>query len=155
MISHHPATDPHKGTAHGATLLPVPGLLVPLDDPLTRAEIGRVAGPLLAEARRQFGHVAPVESTQWWDGTDATKLGGILVLALAWSVNDPHRRGAEQLKQDAVDISRAVDWGAASRWPSPDTLRARRAEVGPMARTVDHEAARRWAATGDSRDGAR
>ena len=132
-----------------------PGLLIPLDDALTRAEIWRIVAPLLAEARREFGYVAPVESTQWWDGTDATKLGGILTLALAWAVNDPHRRGAEQLKQDAVDISRAVDWTAASRRPTPDTLRARRAQLGPMARAVDPVAARRWAATGDScRDGA-
>jgi len=129
-----------------------PGLLIPLDDALTRAEIWRIVAPLLAEARREFGYVAPVESTQWWDGTDATKLGGILVLALAWAVNDPQRRGAEQLKQDAVDISRAVDWTAASRRPTPDTLRSRRERPGPMLRTVDPAAAARWAATGNSRE---
>ena len=127
-----------------------PGLLIPLDDALTRAEIWRIVAPLLAEARREFGYVAPVESTQWWDGTDATKLGGILVLALAWAVNDPQRRGAEQLKQDAVDISGAVNWGAASRRPTPDTLRSRRAQPGPMLRTIDPEAAALWAATGSS-----
>jgi len=137
------------------TVAPDPGILIPLDDALTRAEIWRIVAPLLAEARREYGHIVAIESGEWWRASDTTQLGGILVLALAWAVNDPHRRGAEQLKQDAVDISRAVDWGAASRWPSPDTLRSRRAEVGPMARTVDHEAARRWAATGDSRDGAR
>ena len=158
MISHRQATNPHKGTAHGATLLPVPGLLVvPLDDALTRAEIGRVVGPLLAEARRQFGYVAPVESTQWWDGTDATKLGGILALALAWASNDPHQAAAEALKAASVDVSTGENWTAVSgRLTTPDTLRSRRAQLGPMARAVDPVAARRWAATGDSyRDGAR
>ena len=131
-------------------------LIIPLDDPETRAEIWRIVAPLLAEARREFGYVAPVESTQWWDGTDATKLGGVLVLALAWATCDPHRRGAAQLKQDAADISRDVDWAAVSgRLTTPDTLRSRRAQLGPMARAVDPVAARRWAATGDScRDGA-
>jgi hypothetical protein len=128
--------------------------LPPLDDPVTRAEIGRVVGPLLAEARRQFGHVAPVESTQWWDGTDATKLGGILALALAWAVNDPHRAAAEALKAASVDVSRDVGWVAASRRPTLDTLSARRAQPGPMLRRVDPAAAARWAATGDSQDGA-
>ena len=166
MISHRQATNPHKGTAHGATLPPVPspvtavasdpGLLVPLDDALTRAEIGRVVGPLLAEARRQFGHVAPVESTQRWDGTDATKLGGILALALAWASNDPHQAAAEALKAASVDVSTGENWTAVSgRLTTPDTLRSRRAQLGPMARAVDPVAARRWAATGDScRDGA-
>jgi len=132
------------------TVAPDPGILIPLDDALTRAEIWRIVAPLLAEARREFGYVAPVESTQWWDGTDTTKLGGILVLALGWVICDPHRRGAEQLKQDAVDISLDVDWGAASRRPSPDTLRSRRAQPGPMLRRVDPAAAARWAATGSS-----
>jgi len=31
MISHRQATDPRKGTAHGATLLPVPSLAAALD----------------------------------------------------------------------------------------------------------------------------
>ena len=146
MLDHPAPLD-----ATGVTVTTVasdPGLLIPLDDALTRAEIGRVVGPLLAEARREFGFIVGVESEEWWRASDATKIGGILVLALGWVINDPHRRGAEQLKQDAVDISRAVDWGAASRWPSPDTLSARRAQLGPMARAVDPAAAARWAATG-------
>ena len=156
MISHRQVTNPHNGTAHGATLPPVPGLLVPLDDPLTRAEIGRVVAPLLAEARRQFGHVAPVESTQWWDGTDATKLGGVLALALAWASNDPHQAAAEALKAASADVSTGENWTAVSGRPTLDTLRSRRAQLGPMARAIGPVAARRWAATGDSyRDGAR
>ena len=127
-----------------------PGLLIPLDDPLTRAEIWRVVAPLLAEARREFGYVAPVESTQWWDGTDATKLGGVLVLALAWAVNDPHRTAAEALKAASADVSQDAGWVAASRRPTLDTLRARRAQPGLMLRTVDPDAAARWAATGSS-----
>ena len=145
-ISFRQVTNPpHNGTA-----------LPPLDDPVTRAEIGRVVGPLLAEARRQFGHVAPVESTQWWDGTDATKLGGVLALALAWASNDPHQAAAEALKAASVDVSTGENWTAVSGRPTLDTLRSRRAQLGPMARAIDPVAARRWAATGDSyRDGAR
>jgi len=145
----HPASLPATGVTV-TTVASDPGILIPLDDPLTRAEIGRVVGPLLAEARREFGFIVGVESEEWWRASDATKIGGILVLALAWAVNDPHRRGAEQLKQDAVDISGAVNWGAASRRPTPDTLRSRRAQPGPMLRTIDPEAAALWAATGSS-----
>jgi len=149
----HPASLPAT-VVTVTTVASDPGVLIPLDDALTRAEIGRVVGPLLAEARREFGYVVGVESGEWWRASDATKLGGILTLALAWAVCDPHRRGAEQLKQDAVDISLDVDWTAVSGQPGSDTLAARRAQLGPMARAVDPVAARRWAATGDSQDGA-
>ena len=152
MLDHPAPLD-----ATGVTVTTVasdPGLLIPLDDALTRAEIWRIVAPLLAEARREFGYVVGVESEDWWRASDATKIGGILVLALAWAVNDPHRRGAEQLKQDAVDISRAVDWTAVSGQPTPDTLRSRRAQLGPMARAVDPVAARRWVETGSSEGGA-
>ena len=148
-ISFRQVTNPpHNGTAHGATLPPVPGLLVPLDDPLTRAEIGRVVGPLLAEARRELGYVVAIESAEWWRASDTTKLGGILALALAWAVNDPHRAAAEALKAASADVSRDAGWVAASRRPTLDTLSARRAQPGPMLRHVDPAAAARWAATG-------
>jgi len=145
----HPT--PLPGTV--VTVTPVasdPGILIPLDDPLTRAEIGRIVGPLLAEARREFGYVVGVESEDWWRASDATKLGGVLVLALAWAVNDPHRTAAEALKAASADVSQDAGWVAASRRATLDTLRARRAQPGLMLRTVDPDAAARWAATGSS-----
>ena len=52
-------------------------------------------------------------------------------------------------------VSTGRTWPDGTPCPPGDAVIVRRAEVGPMARTVDPEAAASWAAAGDScRDGA-
>jgi len=78
----------------------------------------------------------------------------VLVLALAWCLHDPERAVRQRLREMSYDLAAGHDWAAASRRPTAVTLRSRRAQLGPMARAVDPVAARRWALTGDGRDGA-
>ena len=118
----------------------------PLDDPDVRAEVWRVLAPIFAAARRGGNCILGVGTVAWWDGTDVEKLGGVANLALAYLIQDPLRAEAQALKQVSVAISQG-DLGGWRR-PSRSELAARRAQPGPMARTVDAAAARRWAATG-------
>lgn len=111
---------------------------------------------LLAEAHRLVGKAAElaggfvpgVGTAAWWDAGPLPRLAGLLVLAERALLVDPDRLAAEQLKAAAVAISTGRDWAAAAVPHS--ALVARRAEPGPMARTVDRKAAARWAATGTS-----
>ena len=125
-----------------------------LDDPELLAEVGRVVAPAIAAARREHGRLAGVATAEWWAASDDVKLAGVLVLGMAWCVHDPERAVRQRLRAMSGDLSGGLDWAAASRRPSPDTLRSRRAQIGPMARQVDREAAQRWARTGRSEDGA-
>ena len=126
-----------------------------LDDPELLAEVGRVVAPAIAAARREHGRLAGVATEQWWAASDDVKLAGVLILGMAWCVHDPESAVRQRLRAMSGDMSGGLDWAAASRRPSPDTLRSRRAQPGPMLRNVDPVAAARWAATGDScRDGA-
>ena len=120
----------------------------PLDDADVRAEVWRVLAPIFAAARRGRNGILGVGTLAWWEGSDPEKLGGIAVLALGYLVQDPLRAEAQRIKDASVAISEAAQ-GERSR-PSHGTLTARRAKPGPLARTVDREAARRWAATGSS-----
>ena len=124
----------------------------PLDDVDVRAEVWRVLAPIFAAARKGGNGILGVGTVAWWDGTDVEKLGGVANLALAYLIQDPLRAEAQALKQASVAISQATQ--GARRRPPHATLTRRRAEVGPMLRTVNAEAARRWALTGDGRDGA-
>jgi len=117
-----------------------------------RAEVWRVLAPIFAAARKGGNGILGVGTVAWWDGTDVEKLGGVANLALAYLIQDPLRAEAQALKQASVAISQATQ--GARRRPPHATLTRRRAEVGPMLRTVNAEAARRWALTGDGRDGA-
>lgn len=102
------------------------------------------------------GHrrIPGVGTPSWWAADDAAKVAGLLVLVEAWVVRDPEQAVRQRLREMSYDLSAALDWSAESRRPSPGTLAARRAEVGPMARTVDPVAVRRWAETGSSEGGA-
>lgn len=126
-------------------------LTPPLDDPETRHEVWRLLEPLLdAAARKNAGHVPGVATPEWWQADDRTKLAGVLILGLAWLVHDPDRAVRQRLREMSWDLSAAHDWSAASRRPSHAHLVSRRAELGPMARSFDAAAARRWVATGGS-----
>jgi len=124
-----------------------------LDDPELLAEVGRVVAPAIAAARREHGQLAGVATEQWWAASDDVKLAGILVLGMAWCLHDPDRVVRERLREMSWDMSAGLDWAAASRRPTPDTLRSRRERPGPMLRTVDPVAAARWARTGSSAGG--
>ena len=123
-----------------------------LDDPDLLAEVGRVVAPAIAAARQEHGRLAGVATTEWWAASDDVKLAGVLVLGMARLVHDPESAVRQRLRQMSWDMSAGLDWAAASRRPSPDTLRSRRERPGPMLRRVDPEAAARWARTGSSRE---
>lgn len=53
---------------------------------------------------------------------------------------------AHAAKQAAEVLAAGVDWMVEARRPTYAELVRRRAELGPMARTVDPAAAARWAA---------
>ena len=71
---------------------------------------------------------------------------------LAWLIreDDLDRAVAERLKAASVAISEGGRW--TSYGPTHADLERRRAEPGPLARPFDAVAARRWAATGSSRE---
>jgi len=122
-----------------------------LDDPELLAEVGRVVAPAIAAARQEHGRLAGVATAQWWAASDDVKLAGVLILGMGWLVHDPERAVRQRLREMSGDMSAGHDWAAESRRPSRGTLAARRAEPGRMLRTVDPEAAARWARTGSSR----
>ena len=98
-------------------------------------------------ARRLHGGPLPVVGgREWFAATWIIQSATILAEAF---LRDPDQIAADH-KAAAVAISLAADWAAASRRPSHAALAARRAQPGPLARTVDPAAAARWAATGSS-----
>ena len=126
-----------------------------LDDPDLLIEVFRLVNPAVEAARRAHGgRLAGVGSRAWWNASDDAKIAGLLVLSEAWCVYDPERAVRQRLREMSWALSAGHDWAAESRRPSRSTLTRRRAEPGPMARPVDGAAAARWAATGDSQDGA-
>jgi len=141
------AGEPGRSSAEGTA----PGRL---DEPELLAEAGRLLAPIFSAARHERGRIVGVGEAEWWRASDAVKRGGLATLALAWMVHDPEQAVRERIKAMAVDLSQAHDWSAESRRPSHTTLAAIRDEPGPMARTVDPVAARRWVATGTSVGGA-
>ena len=135
------AAEHHDDTAPGR-----------LDEPELLAEVHRLVTPVLAAVRRRHGLIPGVGTPRWWGAPDDGKLAGLLVLAEAWCFYDPERVLRQRLREMSWDLSAGLDWAAASRRPTPDTLRSRRERPGPMLRRVDPEAAARWARTGSSRE---
>lgn len=119
----------------------------PADDVDLLAEVHRI----ISTAVHQAGSVPALGSPAWWTCGPSARLAGLLVLAEAWLVTDPHRVAAEMVKDASVAISTGLDWRSAAHtaaYESHAVLVRRRAEPGPLARSVDREAAARWAATG-------
>jgi hypothetical protein len=65
--------------------------------------------------------------------------------------DDLDRAVAERMKAASVAVTEGGRW--VGHGPSHAALERRRAELGPMAHTVDPVAAARWAATGSSAEG--
>jgi len=122
-----------------------------LDDPDFLRVASDAVDRLARVARRLHGGPLPVVGDrEWFTATWIVQSATILAEAF---LRDPDQHAAAE-KAGAVAISAAADWTAASRRPSHAELARRRAEVGPLARTIDPEGAARWAASGGSRDGA-
>lgn len=111
------------------------------------ADVRRLVGKAIAVA----GSVPAAGSPAWMTAAPAAQIAGLLVLAEAYLINDPHQVAAEMIKDASVAVSSSRRWSAAAAQPSHHELRQRRAEPGPLAGIVfDPVAAARWVATGSS-----
>lgn len=110
-------------------------------------DVRRLVGNAVALA----GSVPAAGSPAWMTATPATQVAGLLVLAEAYLINDPHTIAAQMVKDASVAVSSSGRWSTAAALPSHHELRQRRAEPGPLAGMVfDPVAAARWVATGSS-----
>jgi len=122
------------------------------DDPELHAEVYRLVDKVVTAVIRGHRKVPGVDTSAWWNAPDIAKIAGLLILSEAWVICDPERMVAERFKAASVAISEGDQGGW--RRPSRSELAARRAQPGPLARTVDPVAARRWVKTGSSEGGA-
>jgi hypothetical protein len=99
------------------------------DDVELLAEVHRI----VSEVRELAGSLPRVGSPQWWAAKPIARIAGLLVLAEARLVDDPHQLVAEQLKAVSVAISGALDWRDLANRHVPDTeLRRCRDQMGPL-----------------------
>lgn len=78
------------------------------------------------------GSIPAVGSPDWWAADPTSRIAGLLVLAEARLIDDPHRLAAEQIKAVSVAIS-GLDWrDFANRHVPHSELERRRATLGPL-----------------------
>lgn len=115
------------------------------------AEVARIVGKAIALA----GHDVPALSDPAWrSAPPAAKVAGLLVLAEAHLVSNPHEIAAQMIKDASVAVSSSRHWPAAACLPSHSELLRRRAQPGPLAGLdpFDPVAAARWVQTGTSEE---
>jgi hypothetical protein len=79
------------------------------------------------------GSVPPVGSPAWWFAAPMARIAGLLVLAEARLLDDPHQLAADQIKAVSLAISGALDWREFANRHVPHTeLQRRRAALGPL-----------------------
>jgi hypothetical protein len=101
------------------------------------------------------GSVPAAGSPQWWSAEPMARVAGLLVVAEAHLVSNPHQIAAEMIKDMSVSVSSSRRWPAASALPSHAELVRRRAEPGPLAALIfDSVVAARWVQTGSSDEAA-
>jgi hypothetical protein len=99
------------------------------DDVELLAEVHRI----VSEVRELAGSLPRVGSPQWWAAEPIARIAGLLVLAEARLVDDPHQLAAEQLKAVSIATSGGMDWRDLANRHVPHTeLQRRREELGPL-----------------------
>ncbi len=94
------------------------------------AEVHRMTSKVIELAG---GSVPPVGSPQWWSAEPITRIAGLLVLAEARLIDDPHQLAAEQIKAVSVAISGGMDWRTfVSNHVAHTELQRRRDQLGPL-----------------------
>lgn len=79
------------------------------------------------------GSVPPVGSPDWWTAEPITRIAGLMVLAEARLIDDPHQLAAEQLRDVSLAISGEMDWRHFANRHVPHSELARRREtLGPL-----------------------
>ena len=123
---------------------------VRLDDPDVLRVAHQAVSRFLRVAHRLHGPLPALGTPAWMTAEWVTVAGTLAVLGEAWlrREDDLDRAVTERLKAASVAISEGGRW--VGHGPSHADLERRRAELGPLARTVDAAAAARWAATGSS-----
>ena len=92
-----------------------------------------------------------VDSAAWWDAPARIRIAALVLLAREQLT--VQRQLAEQQRAVSVAVSTGMDWAAAAHhlvYAPHRVLAARRAEPGPLARTVDPAGMARWVETGSS-----